>query len=236
MIGSFEETGLDTRFVFEQTARMAPYGLRESASGIGASKEKTSPEDESHETSFWENVRWGHLQQQCITDNRLRYQPIDMPKHKTFRWREDADYDEADNVLVTSSNDTISLEGEDRKMPYRWWRKNRTEYKKKSAVVLRTYDGLDWTPETIQHIRSYIMELSLHSGGEYEIIILSEVKNPKDRIFDDEEAYNQVLLGAAPSEFRDMLVLFNEELLKQWYPLVKDDQQVDLILSLLLLC
>lgn len=76
------------------------------------------------------------------------------------------------------------------------------EYKKKSAMVLRTYDGLDWTPSTIQHIRSYIMELSLHSGGEYEVIILSEVKDQSKKIFDYEEAYRTALIHAAPPEFR----------------------------------
>ena len=221
MIGSFEETGLDTRFCFEKTARSAPYGIRGLDSKTTASTEENVDKGEDFsETTFWGNVRWGHLQQQCITSNQQRYKAVEMPENKRFSWRKDRDHDDAEDVLITSSNDVPHSEGNDGKGSLRWWMKNRTEYKKKSALVLRAYDGLKWTPKIIQHVRSYVMELSLHSGGEYEVIILSEAKDRSKRIFDDEDAYREALLGAAPLEFRDMIVLFNQDLLEQWYPLV----------------
>lgn len=63
------------------------------------------------------------------------------------------------------------------------------------------------------------MELSLHSGGEYEVIILSEVKDDSKAIFDYEEDYRTTLNRAVPPEFRDITLLFNLALVRAWFPL-----------------
>ena len=62
------------------------------------------------------------------------------------------------------------------------------------------------------------MELALHSGAEYEVIILVEVKNITIPIFEDEEAYRQTLLKSVPAEFSDVTILFSRDLLEKWYP------------------
>ena len=172
---------------------------------------------------IWKEVRWGALQSECIAKNSGRYEPRDEPMKERFSWPTARDVDEVDSVLINSSDDTsedlFESAGKSLKSSRRWGRGSGKEYKKKSALVLRTYDGLDWTPAVVRHIRSYIMELSLHSGGEYEIIIMSEVKDLEKHIFDYEESYRKALWQAVPPEFREMTILFNRHLLEKWYPL-----------------
>lgn len=67
------------------------------------------------------------------------------------------------------------------------------------------------------------MELSLHSGGEYEVFLLVHVKNESIPIYtDDAEVMRQIKAQFIPSEFRDMAVLFNEKTLESWYPKVEE--------------
>jgi hypothetical protein len=64
------------------------------------------------------------------------------------------------------------------------------------------------------------MELALHSGGEYHVILLVDVKVPLD--FGDEKAIQRLKAGSVPAEFHDITVLFNEQVLEEWYPKVKE--------------
>lgn len=67
------------------------------------------------------------------------------------------------------------------------------------------------------------MELSLHSGGEYEVFILCHVKDQNIPVYSNDEAYMQNLKSRyIPREFLDMSVLFNEKTLTSWYPKVED--------------
>ena len=223
IIGSYDETGLNSQFCFERSTRMKPYGFVDEHTMMEELTEADMNSWEEPQKDIWKEVRWGVLQQKCIASNQDRYEPAEKSKKETFRWPESFDVEDVDDVLINSSDESdILMESENPnpKATYRRWKESKKEYKQKSALVLRTYDGLDWTPATVRHIRSYIMELSLHSGGEYEIIILSEVKDLEKKIFDHEEAYRKALEQAVPPEFREMTLLFNKHLLEKWYPLV----------------
>lgn len=62
-----------------------------------------------------------------------------------------------------------------------------------------------------------IMELSLHSGAEYEVFILVHVKDDTP-IHTDEESVRRLKDKYIPSEFHDMAILFNDKMLETWYP------------------
>lgn len=96
----------------------------------------------------------------------------------------------------------------------------------RTAVVLRTSDGFNWAGDITAYIRSMIVELSLESGGLYELFILVQVKDLKQHIFLDPEAYNRVLRKHVPEEFRGIAYLWNENLLKDWYPEVPNHRFV----------
>ncbi|KAF2146315.1 uncharacterized protein K452DRAFT_220088 [Aplosporella prunicola CBS 121167] len=94
--------------------------------------------------------------------------------------------------------------------------------KPRTAIVLRTTETFNWAGDIVPFIRSMIVELSLETGGLYEIFILVHVKDLSQHIFLEPEAYNRVLLKHVPQEFQNMAYLWNVNLLREWYPAVKE--------------
>ncbi|KAF2168336.1 hypothetical protein M409DRAFT_21771 [Zasmidium cellare ATCC 36951] len=62
-----------------------------------------------------------------------------------------------------------------------------------------------------------IAETALDIGGRFQVFILVDVKDGGLDLFDD-RVYNETLKKSVPDEFRDMALLFNEPLLREWYP------------------
>ena len=214
IIGSYRETGLESDFCFDRHARYDPYGYEDEF------PDAEEPHIESSKVE-WKDVRWGQLQRDCLAKNEDRYEPLEQPIRSKFWLPTTADQEGLNNTLVFGSNESSEVQS------YRFWQQSRQSYKKKTALVLRTWDGNEWTIDTMQYIRSLIMELALHSGAEYEVIILVEVKNITIPIFEDEEAYRQTLLKAVPDELSDVTILFNRKLLEKWYPKIGAHEYVD---------
>lgn len=209
MLGSREETGLESDFCFDRHARYDPYGYDEGeyVSGKGSTSRASNV--------LWDNVNWGQLQSECFSRNENRYQPYNRTDASTIFWMpSEEDHISVDKTLVLAPDESDNVKS------YWQWQAQRKDYKKRNAVVLRTWDGNEWTIDTMQFVRSYIMELALHSGAEYEVIILVEIKDLKKKIFEDPKAYREALIASVPDEFVDMTVLFNRKLLETWYPKV----------------
>jgi hypothetical protein len=86
---------------------------------------------------------------------------------------------------------------------------------------------MEWTENLKQHVRSLIMELSLHSGAEYQIFILCHVKDNKISIdLPDAEALESLKAHFVPREFLDLTILFNDQTLESWYPKLIEHQCV----------
>ncbi|KAJ5196597.1 Protein of unknown function DUF3405 [Penicillium cf. viridicatum] len=82
---------------------------------------------------------------------------------------------------------------------------------------------MEWSENLKQNVRSLVMELSLHSGGEYEVFLLVHVKDESVPIYtDDADVMKEIKAQFIPREFRDMAVLFNEKTLESWYPRVEE--------------
>ena len=214
IIGSYRETGLESDFCLDRHARYDPYGYEDEFPDaeephVGSSKVE------------WKDVRWGQLQRDCLTRNEDRYERLEEPIRNKFRLPTKGDQEGVDSTLVLATNESNIVPH------YRLWQQNQQSYKKKSAVVVRTWDGNEWTIDTMQYVRSLIMELALHSGAEYEVIILVEVKDITIPIFEDEEAYRQTLLKSVPDEFGDITIIFNRVLLEKWFPKIGAMQYVD---------
>jgi hypothetical protein len=67
------------------------------------------------------------------------------------------------------------------------------------------------------------MELSLHSGGEYQVFLFIEVKDGDFEASSDESA-QRMLHKYVPREFHDITVLFNDETLRAWYPEIPEHE------------
>lgn len=68
-----------------------------------------------------------------------------------------------------------------------------------------------------------ITELALGSGGEYEVFILMQVKDESIPIWTSSEQYDNVVESNVPKEFRDITVLWNDDLIRATYPDMEQD-------------
>ncbi|KAI0013057.1 hypothetical protein F4779DRAFT_613928 [Xylariaceae sp. FL0662B] len=89
---------------------------------------------------------------------------------------------------------------------------------KRSAYVLRTWTGYQYTDIQLLSLRAMVSELSLKSGGEYDVHLLVHVKDNTIPIWASDEVYNQVVRENVPEEFWDITTLWSEELMRLYYP------------------
>lgn len=88
----------------------------------------------------------------------------------------------------------------------------------RTAFVLRTYSGYKYEDRQMAFLRSLISELSLKSGGEYEVHFLVHIKDDSRPIWASEKAYREALEESLPREFWGMATLWSEQLMKSFYP------------------
>lgn len=154
---------------------------------------------------LWSEVDWNRLQSLCLERNANRYRSID--------------------TVDSSSQSPLAFDLPE--APHKSWEphpagtSNVKQFHARSAVLIRAWTGLDWTPHHREYLRALIMELALHSGGEYQIYILIHVKDDEMPIFSDINTINR-LRSSIPEEFRNMALFFNNKLLEAWYPKVKE--------------
>ncbi|CAD0109488.1 unnamed protein product [Aureobasidium uvarum] len=88
----------------------------------------------------------------------------------------------------------------------------------RQAVVLRTWTGYHYTRKAIMNLRALISEVSLGSGGEYDVHLLVHVKNNSARFWESEELYDQISRENVPAEFRGLVTLWSEKQMESVYP------------------
>ena len=146
----------------------------------------------------WNRLDWAELQQTCIRENSDRF---DLSARKRPN---ETGYD---NYGGTTS------EGP---QPH-----------KRTAVLIRGYQGMVFTEEIIMTIRSLITELALGTGGEYEVFFLYNVKGLGRSINNlTETEYQQIIAERIPPEFQSMTTLWNEMLWPDRYPLLPERARI----------
>jgi hypothetical protein len=78
----------------------------------------------------------------------------------------------------------------------------------RQAIVLRTWTGYHYTPHAIMNLRALVSEVSLGSGGEYDVHLLVHVKNNSEKIRNEN----------VPAEFRGLVTLWSEKQMELVYP------------------
>ncbi|KAK5987217.1 hypothetical protein PT974_11341 [Cladobotryum mycophilum] len=96
---------------------------------------------------------------------------------------------------------------------------------KRTAILLRSYTGKTYTKNDKQTMRALISELTLKSGGEYEVFLLVHVKDQVLRPFDDPEVYQRVLKDFIPQEFHGITVLWNDRQVWDIYTKMTDENE-----------
>lgn len=88
----------------------------------------------------------------------------------------------------------------------------------RSAVVLRTWTGFEYTPHVVMNLRALINELSLGSGAEYDVHLLVHVKGGTAPFWKSKRLYDRIVSESVPAEFRDLVTLWSETQMKMVYP------------------
>jgi hypothetical protein len=196
--GSHETIDLDGDVCTDRYSRFGAYGFDEKG-------EDVVPGFSRPPTVAWYRVDWHKLQSQCIERNAGRYKSSD--------------------VVNVSTQNPLSFDLPD--APHRDWgappapASNVKRYHPRTALLIRAWIGLRWKPHHREYLRALIMELSLHSGGEYQVFLLIHVKDDEMPIFSDSKTIHR-LKRSIPEEFRSMTLFFNNKLLEAWYPKIEE--------------
>ena len=201
-VGAFDAMGLDGAVCADRYSRYGIYGYGQDHDNVEGFQ-KPSPID-------WDEVNWAELQAKCFTRNADRF--------KVGR-------DNLESTLPLRPPSTIRDETRDVKGSSEGgFHGSLQQHRARSALLFRLWHRMEWTPTLQHYLRSLIMELGLHSGGEYEIFVLIDVKDGTP-IHDDEEAVRQIKMSI-PAEFRNMSILFDAQVLEEWYPDVEEHEYV----------
>lgn len=203
MFGSFSESGLDSTHCFDPSGRLGLYGF-------GAVGHQPLHQTSGSAYVDWSNVNWGQLQAQCGEANKARFRH--SPGQNMILV-----YPETGKSLSPKRDTMLMLRTSKRSLfsPLK-------KYKDRTAVLLRAWQGMEYTSDLLHSVRSMISELSLHTGGEYSIYLMVEIKDKDRPILSSpgSGAYQKALADIVPREFHNMTILFNQDLLKVWYPTI----------------
>ncbi|KXJ87646.1 hypothetical protein Micbo1qcDRAFT_207848 [Microdochium bolleyi] len=229
--GSYEALGLDGNLCFERETRLGLYGL-DSAS--------QTEEEALQRAAKWDKVNWGELQEACVSKNKARFELKGKKNpylNSVYRKRSvvDSAADEAkagDKFTFRRSHLSSqarrsakrsqlhtrrSTDSDDEPTTGQAEHSSAIKKEERTALLLRTYTGKTYSENDKQVIRSLISELSLRTGGRYQVYLFVHVKDTAYAIWDDATTYQYVLQSAVPKEFRDIAILWNDEATQAMY-------------------
>ncbi|GJN79165.1 hypothetical protein PLIIFM63780_002678 [Purpureocillium lilacinum] len=226
--GSYELLGFDPNICWERDTRLGPYGLIEQRKKVGG----------EYEAIKWDNVNWGDLQQRCLKLNADRFDMTRTKKNEyldaypelakptpTPATEEQKKDDSKDKEETKEKPDVPYNEKPPPKIKGRSPVRREVVKETRTAILLRSYTGMEYSENDKQVIRAMISELNLKTGGQYEVFLLVQSKGKDDRIFDDAETYQKVLRDNVPAEFHAITVLWNDEQVWNIYTELKDPNE-----------
>ncbi|KAJ9664788.1 hypothetical protein H2198_000134 [Neophaeococcomyces mojaviensis] len=204
LFGSYDALGLRKDACFDRYGRYGPYGLGYASDtggsdlGLHGDQSLIDPVWKTSGRIDWRSIDLGDAQRRCYQLNQGRFAQVEQSNHHEHvgSLAEFPDEDWQRSHVHDGNRSTIL----------------------RTVVVLRAWGGLEYTPAVRLYIRSLVNELSLHSGGEYDVHLLVEVKDIHKTIWTSKVAYDEVLAEIVPEEFRSMATLWSQELMKLIYP------------------
>ncbi|CAD6446618.1 64e011a8-c7ec-4fff-b6c4-0ccbb19d4ae9-CDS [Sclerotinia trifoliorum] len=226
IMGSYEVLGLPEDICFERYGRLGPYGygygLRYGGTGTGQHGEmegaqavwtENSNAEKMHSGQVdYRKVDWADAQRRCHQRNAARFQPFDpvVKKPTTFSTlteEKDSLLLKRDGLLESVPNTTSNAADTTSKVVATPPKK----YLPRTAFVIRLWDEYVWREEDIMALRALISEVSIGSGGQYDVHLLVQVKDSAVHpVFADEEIYQQHLKDCLPEEFVRIATFWSE--------------------------
>ncbi|KAK7555245.1 hypothetical protein IWX49DRAFT_625669 [Phyllosticta citricarpa] len=210
-IGSIEALGLDANVCFDRYGRYGAYGF--------GADEYDLPDWEpvQEQQVIWRHINWGKLQNQCVVRNHERFAPEARTTETNLTPGMDIPETPTDTEPPKGSIDYTELSRRESGEVVQ-------KYHPRTAILIRTWEGYTYTDNDLQAIRAMIQETSLWSGGEYQVFLFVNVKDRSVPIFDDQNAYQDMLKKVVPTELRSISILWNEDICQRAYPEVTDWQ------------
>ncbi|KAH7035327.1 uncharacterized protein B0I36DRAFT_318112 [Microdochium trichocladiopsis] len=222
VVGSYELLSLPEDICFERYGRYAPYGYGYSKKtgglGIGEHGEKEGFESTWSKVPKveWQDMNWAETQRRCYNANAARFK--DMPAvhqdpHGFYIHEKPAAFPPKNILAETSSTklDTSGPGARDTSSTPPESSQGAVQKQSRTAVVIRCWDEFLWREEDVMNLRSLITEMSLASGGRYDVHLLVQVKNDaKFPVWADAEIYKERIEASIPAEFRGMVTLWTE--------------------------
>ncbi|CAH0053219.1 unnamed protein product [Clonostachys solani] len=215
--GSYNVLDMDANLCWERETRLGQYGyVQQKKKNQGG---ELAPID-------WDNVNWGDLQRKCVHKNTRRF---DLKKTRQNPYLQAySETSKPDETVSHGLNGAPKIKTRGlAEETYPEIRSDSSDFVKenRTAILLRSYTGKKYTENDKQVIRAMINELSLKSGGEYEVFLLVHVKDRELRIFDDSETHQRVIRENIPDEFHGITVLWNDEVVWDIYTELKDENE-----------
>lgn len=203
IFGSYDLLNLRSDMCFDRYGRYGSYGLGYPADkggtgmGLHGDQSLTGPIWSASGHINWLSIDLGDAQKRCRERNQGRYAPVKGDQH-----------DNNESVIEFPDIDW---------QIYRPQERNGSLIPRK-AIVLRAWTGFEYLPGTKLYLRSLVNELSLQSGGEYDIHLLVEVKDKERQFWTSKTVYENILIEYIPAEFRSMTTLWSQDLMEMIYP------------------
>ena len=251
-MGSYDVLGIDGNLCFERDTRLGLYGNGQLKDGRplewdqvdwGSLQRKCFVKNADRYDSSARENRWLRLypeleppgDDQQVLSGASKGGALD----DEARWRQFLDglnpdeihqYSDAEYELVDDPN----FDGGESDLRKRWarilpltlpWRQA-TISESRTAILLRSYTGKEYTENDKQVIRSLLTEMALRSGGEYEVFLLLHVK---DAGIDLHDVTNRrhILEENVPLEFHNITVMWNDETVSKVYAALTDEEARD---------
>ncbi|KAK2595234.1 hypothetical protein QQS21_007021 [Conoideocrella luteorostrata] len=219
--GSYEVLKLPEDICFERYGRYGPYGFGYS-NRMGGLSTGEHGENEGFD-SVWEKsprvdyrqVDWADVQRRCFNANAGRYKalPPKTPSPHGFYIGESS----SESILSRRVDGANNATGHpDKAAADPTFSKSTkgsvsTGTTPRTAVVVRCWDEYLFREDDIANVRSMIAELSMASGGRYDVHLLVQIKEDgKHPIWADHEAYEKRINETIPKEFQGMVTLWTE--------------------------
>ncbi|KAF1922103.1 hypothetical protein BDU57DRAFT_511283 [Ampelomyces quisqualis] len=204
VMGSYEVLGLRNDVCFERFGRLGPYGLGYSKrrGGTGAAMDG----DREGIEQVWKNnaevdyreVNWAQVMNQCVEKNKARFTAHKATSENSFQKMAIGKRDGIEPIVTNNTTTEELPDAPPKKLLHR------------TAVLVRTWHDYKYDDEDIMYLRALISELSIASGGEYQVHFLIHVRDDNKQIWADEHVYAEVLKDALPAEFAGMGTLWSE--------------------------
>ncbi|PHH89110.1 hypothetical protein CDD83_6637 [Cordyceps sp. RAO-2017] len=223
--GSYEILKLPEDICFERFGRLGPYGFGYStrAGGLGTGEHG---ENEASE-AVWESVPrvdyrhvdWADVQRRCFQANAGRFKELPPPTPSPHGFYVSDARSPSGGPGATGQkkiNGRAGAVGSGKGAA-------KTKKLSRTAVVVRCWDEYLFREDDIANIRAMVSELSVASGGRYDVHLLVQVKNDaRHPVWADQEAYEKRIRDAIPEEFRGLVTLWTETQMLSLYQGIHD--------------